>query len=296
LTRNVCFIKRYELLHIDTTTRIAGTVKAPERVRATRGSGMDKTLLKGLDVLAHVVRSDQNVRITDVANDLNLTKSNAYRMLKTLESAGYLRQHPTTKDFAPSLRLWELGMLVVGRLDLRGLAADALRRLADESRETVHLAVLDGREVIYIEKIDSPEPVGTYTRLGGRAPAYCVATGKALLSQMDEAALAPLLDNLPGLSRFTITDPDALRAELAETNARGYAINRGEWRETVWGLASPVRDPSGAAVAAVGVSGPSFRLDNPARCAELAQLVMRAARDISSRLGGNAEPPRAASR
>jgi DNA-binding IclR family transcriptional regulator len=246
---------------------------------------MDTTLLKGLQVLDHIARADHIVRIAEVATQLNFTKSNAYRVLKTLESAGYVRQDPSTKGFAPTLKLWELGMQVGNRLDLRARAHDILQRLAEASRETVHLSVLDGQDVIYIDKIDSREPVSVYTTLGGRAPAYCVATGKALLSQLPDHELAQILVNLQKHSKFTITDPGVLRADLAKANALGYAINRGEWRDSVWGLASAVRDAAGVVVAAVGVSGPRYRLENEDRCAELAGLVQVAAADISKQLG-----------
>jgi IclR family KDG regulon transcriptional repressor len=243
-------------------------------------AGLDKTLLKGLQVLSHLAGAERPVRITDVAREMALTKSNAYRVLRTLEAAGYVRQDPLTKDFRPSLKLWELGMQVVGRLDLRSIAADVLKRLAADSRETVHLAVLDGLDVIYIDKIDSPEPVSAYTRLGGRAPAYCVATGKALLSQLPASELDARLTELHPHSRFTITDPEKLREELAGAERAGYAVNRGEWRESVWGVAAAVRDPLGTPTAAVGVSGPSYRIDTGNRCEELARLVKTAAADI----------------
>jgi IclR family KDG regulon transcriptional repressor len=235
---------------------------------------MDGTLLKGLQILTHVARAKGGVRITDVAADLELTKSNAYRALKTLEFAGFLRQDPHNKEFSPSLKLWELGMDVLNKFDLKALAGDALRGLAARSRETVHLAILEDQEVLYIEKIDSPEPVSAYTRLGGRAPAYCVATGKALLSRRRDAELAPILENLAPHSPNTITDPEKLR--------RGYAINRGEWRESVWGIAAVVGDPNSAIEMAVGVSGPGFRFEAEGRCQELAAMVMEAAREISA--------------
>lgn len=241
---------------------------------------MDKTLLKGLQVLSHVARSDRGVRTTDVAAELDLTKSNAYRLLRTLEAAGFVRQNPETKDFVASTKLWELGTQVMSQMDLRERASDALRWLADTSRETVHLAILDGAEVVYIDKIDSPEPVASYTRLGGRAPAHCVATGKALLSVLPAAELADLLPSLKQYSPSTITEPDALHAELAATRARGFAINRGEWRDAVWGLASPIRNMAGVAVAAVGVSGPQYRLEDAQRCSDLADLVRSAAGKI----------------
>jgi DNA-binding IclR family transcriptional regulator len=149
----------------------------------------------------------------------------------------------------------------------------------------VHLSILDGGEVMYVDKIDSPEPVGAYTRMGGRAPAYCVATGKALLSAQPREALEPVLAELRPHSEFTITDPDRLLEELAAVRRQGYAFNRGEWRAGVRGIASVIYDAAQAPIAAVGVSGPSFRLDDEARCAELAAMVMKAARDISAYLG-----------
>jgi DNA-binding IclR family transcriptional regulator len=248
---------------------------------------MDTTLLKGLNVLEYVARAEGGVRITDLAGDLNLTKSNAFRVLKTLESAGYVRQDLASKNYSISIKLWELGTLVQAQRDLRAQAQGPLQKLSLDSRETVHLAVLDGAEVLYVDKIDSSEPVAAYTRLGGRAPAYCVATGKALLSQLGEDALAPLLVDLRRHSEFTITDPEVLRAELRKAKSANYSINRGEWRSSVWGLASVVRNMAGKAVAAVGVSGPEYRLSSEGRSEELALLVVDAAARISRNLGFN---------
>lgn len=246
---------------------------------------MDKTLLKGLDVLEYVVASGGTVRSTDVATHLELQKSNAHRVLKTLEAAGYLTQDDATREFRPTLKLWELGGAVVADLDLRQRAADALRELSQASGETVHLSVLDGADVIYIDKIDSPQPVAAYTRIGGRAPAYCVATGKALLSSLDEAQLEPLIATLEPHSPETLTDRSDLLADLSQTRERGYSINRGEWRNDVWGLAANVRDVSGQVVAAIGISGPKFRLADTGRIEELGEMVSSSARNASEMLG-----------
>jgi IclR family KDG regulon transcriptional repressor len=249
------------------------------------GFSMDKTLIKGLQVLEQVVRSEERVRITDVAAVLNLTKSNAHRLLKTLESVGYVHQDPRTKDFGPSLKLWELGSEVVGRLDLRLHAAGVLRRLAQASREAVHLSILDGKEVIYIDKLDSAQPIGSYTWTGGRAPAYCVATGKALLSHLPPADLKALLVDLKPHSPHTITDPELLLEELAIAKQQEVAFNRGEWRESFWGIASVIRDASRNIVAAIGVSGSAFRFNRGNRCEVLADMVREAAHEISINLG-----------
>lgn len=248
---------------------------------------MDKTLLKGLQVLTSVTTAERSVRITDIADELGFTKSNAYRLLKTLEVAGFIQQNAVSKEFSPSLKLWELGMKAVGRLNLRDIAHQPILQLAELSRETVHLAVLDDLEVIYIEKIDSPEPIGAYTQLGGRAPACCVATGKALLSQMPDEVLAEKFVSLTAYSKNTITDRDQLIAELQQARAQGFALNRGEWRESVWGMASAITDTTGKFRAAVGVSGPQFRFEGEERRSELAAMVMKTAREISIKLGSS---------
>lgn len=249
---------------------------------------MDKTLLKGLHVLEHVVASSDPVRSTDVATKLGLMQSNAHRVLKTLEHAGYLVQDPQSRSFSGSLKLWELGSQIVGRLDLRKSASVQLYDLAQETGEAVHLSVLDQAEVIYIDKIDSPQPVGAYTRTGGRAPAYCVATGKALLSQLSHENLAMVLGELKQYSPNTITTAAALDEDLELTRERGYSVNKGEWRHGVWGLASVIFDARNEPVAAVGVSGPDFRFHGPDRTAELGEAVKRYARTISIALGHRA--------
>lgn len=246
---------------------------------------MDKTLLKGLQVLEHVAEAERGVRITDIAAALSLTKSNAHRVLKTLEFAGYLRQDQRSREYAPSLKLWELGSGIIGRLDIRAHASDVLRKLANEAREAVHLSIREDGEVIYVDKIDSPEPIGAYTRMGGRVPAYCVATGKALLCHLPEEELQPILADLKAYSKNTIVDPQELRQELAMSRERGYTINRGEWRESVWGIATAIRGPSSEVVAAIGVSGPEYHLNQEGRCEALAEMVMRAAREISYNIG-----------
>lgn len=245
------------------------------------GYRLDKTLLKGLQVFSLVADAEESVRIVDVAQILNLTKSNAYRTLKTLEIAGFIKQDPKTKAFFPSWKIWEYGTRVINRVGFRSSASGALKTLAEKSRETVHLAVLDGHEVIHLDMIDSQEPVRANTPLGGRAPAYCTATGKAMLAQLSEAELVRLLVDLKPFSASTITDPVELMTDLADVRVNGYAINRGEFHESVWGLAAPITNvlsPEG--MAAVGVFGPRYRLENEHRISELAILVKNAASEI----------------
>lgn len=248
---------------------------------------MDKTLTKGLALLEVLSQEEAPVGITELARALSLTKSNVHRLLGTLVACGYVET--AGGKYSATLKLWQVGSPVLRRLEIKSVARPHLDQLAEATRETVHLSILDGDEVLYIDKIDSPQPVRAYSEIGGKAPAYCVATGKALLAF--RAMDVPLPKLVPH-SRATIVDPLRLRVELEAIRARGYAINKGEWRDSVHGAAAPIWGSGGAVIAAVGISGPADRLTSVA-LRKMIPLVTRAARDISTKMGATftaAEP------
>lgn len=253
---------------------------------------MNNTLVNGMALLEVLARSDHALGVSELAARVGVGKSNAHRLLQTLTELGYARRDAATGTYRAAIRLWELGAAMLAHLDLRDAAVPAMERLLAETRETVHLSVLDGDEVVYLHKLESPEPVRAYSRIGGRSPAACVATGKAMLAFAGEARLATLADALPRHTAKTITDATAFLQEMAGVRGRGYAVNTGEWRETVCGVAAPVRDPAGRVIAAIGVSGPADRL-RPARFKVLGTLVLAAAAEVQITLMG-AAPAQAA--
>lgn len=218
---------------------------------------MDTTLTKGVRVLEALCTSEKRRGVTELANELELQKSNVYRLMQTLMALGYVDKDESSGRYGATLRVWEFGAMVADRIDVRVVSRPFLERLAAATEETVHLSVLSGAEVVYIDKVDSPTPLRSYSRVGGRAPAYCVATGKALLANADKSIVDRLLKTR--LQRFTATTictVEALAKELRLIRKRGYALNRGEWREGVNGLAVPVFDHTGRAAAAVGITLP----------------------------------------
>jgi DNA-binding IclR family transcriptional regulator len=180
--------------------------------------------------------------------------------------------------------MFALGVRQFSQLDLRKVAPTFLKLLAGESGETVHLSVLDGFEVIYIDKIDSVQPIRAYSMVGGRAPAHAVATGKALLSVQGADFLRTLPQPLARHTPNTVTDREVLIDELAKATRLGYAVNRGEWREGVGGVAAPVFNGFERPVAALGISGPLDRL-SVARMRELAPRVVEITAQLSAALG-----------
>jgi len=245
---------------------------------------MDKTFLKGLVLLETLARSEQPCGVTELASELQLTKSNVHRLLQGLVHQGFARNVEDTGRYELTMKLWELGSHVFGRLDVRHVADPFMKTLAAETSETVHLSTLDGIEVLYLAKIDSPQPVRAYTTVGGRAPAQCVATGKAQLAWSDAATLESVKIALSAYTSKSMTRPQQLDSELERVRLQGFAVNIGEWRQQVCGVAAPIRDGSGRVIAALGVSGPADRL-RLRIMHSLAPTIMTAAEKISSLLG-----------
>ena len=245
---------------------------------------MDTTLLKGLEVLQALAFSDSPRGVSDLARELGLTRSNAHRTLKTLCAAGFARQNEATGNYECTLKLFQLGGAVLARVDVKKVAEPLMEALAAKTQETVHLSVLDEGDVIYLHKIDSPQPVRAYSTVAGRAPAYAVATGKALLAFQTDGYLSRFEGKLEAFTPKTLSTMTTLRHEIDTIRQQGYALNRGEWRASVCGLAAPIFDASRRAIAAVGISGPIERLKGTS-LKNFTPDVVQAARSISTSLG-----------
>jgi len=245
---------------------------------------VDKTLLKGLQVLEALARSTRPRGVSDLAKELELGRSNMHRTLRTLVEAGLVAQDEESGLYACTLKLFELGSAIPVRSDVAGLADPIMAALSDVTGETVHLSALDGGDVIYLHKIDSTHPVRAYTKVGGRAPAYCVATGKALLAWQPDTYLDRYEGALNPFTQQTLSDLGALREELSEVRRQGFAVNRGEWRDSVCGVAAPVFGVGGRPVAAIGLSGPDSRLTTE-RLDDFARQITAAARELTQKMG-----------
>lgn len=246
---------------------------------------MDKTLIKGVHLLQVVVESAKPWSVSALAKAMGLQTSNVHRTLQTWCELGFMTQSKETSEYQCTLKIFEWGCKVAGGFDVRRLARDHLVDLAQMSQETIHLSVLDGNEIVYLDKIDSPQPVRAYSEVGGRAPAHCVATGKALLAHQDLQVINRFQMPPSQPTPQSLSNLDDLKTELEKIRSRGYATNHEEWREGVRGLGAAIFDQSGLAVAAVGLSAPANRL-NDERMAQLGQSVKDISEKITRALGG----------
>ena len=243
---------------------------------------VDSTLSKGLQVLEALAKSKTGKGVTELSRELELTKSNTFRLLQTLTALGYVR-NSESKSYAATMKVWQVGLSVIENLDLPANAAPQMQMLSNKTGEAIYLAVPDGLSVVYIDKIESTQPIRSWNPIGGSAPIHCVGTGKALLA----ADYSRLRDQVRGhLTKYTdrtLTSLKRLDADMAETQARGYAVDTGEYRERIFSFGAAVRLPSGRPVAAIGVSVPDVNLTED-RDKEIGVLVQRAAEGVSEAL------------
>ena len=253
---------------------------------------MDKGAAKVLRILEHLSQADRPLGVAELASALRLSKSSVHRPLTTLVELGYVKQEAVTARYAASLKMWEVGSAVLDRLDLKRVAAEPMTELAGETGETVHLSILDGNHVVHIDKIECEHAIRAYSRVGGRVPVHCIATGKAMLAFQSEAFIKMATRNLKPATPETVVDPGFLLTELAQIRRNGISISRGAWQPGVDGIAAPIRNANGHVVAALGISGPAIRLRSKG-CARYVPLVADAAAKISRALGYAAPRTRA---
>jgi IclR family transcriptional regulator, KDG regulon repressor len=243
---------------------------------------VDSTLSKGLLILEALAASHEARGVTDLSRDLGLTKSNVFRLLQSLTALGYVR-HTPDKLYRATLKTWQVGRSVVEGLSLRDLAAPAMQMLSRETGEAVYLAVAEGLSVVYVDKIESRQPIRTWNPIGGTAPIHAVSTGKAILAS-DYATYRPQLSG--ALTRYTaqtLTDFAALEADLTRTRQQGYAVDTGEFRDRVLGFAAPIHLPDGSVIAAIGVSLPDVNMTD-GDAPRLGALVREAGQHVTARL------------
>lgn len=240
--------------------------------------------LRILEVLA----AEGEVGLTELAALVGIHKSTLYRFMSTFCDLGYARRDPDTERFSLTLKIFEIGSIVHSRLDLVKLTAPFLQRLQSATEETVHLAALDGRQLVYLSKLESNRAlrVSMASGVGLTAPAYCTGVGKVLLAWSETSFLDEYLKNceLIRYTKNTIADRMRLVAELQVIRNRGWAIDDEEHEEGVRCVAAPVRNKTGAVLAALSISAPTVRMAAD-RLESARTLVCESADEISAALG-----------
>ncbi|MFJ4682940.1 IclR family transcriptional regulator [Streptomyces sp. NPDC088789] len=244
-----------------------------------------QNVLNALRVLEEVA-ARQPIGVGELSRVVGLPKSTVQRALRTLGEAGWIRPAGgEVTRWAVTTKALDVGRHASGDLGLRDAAVPVMEEVRRRTDETIHLTVLESDRMVLVERLETAKAVRTSMSLGHALPLHASANGKAVLAGCPaERVEALLAQGLPRYTDTTVTDTDRLRSDLDEVRARGYAVNRGEWRSDVGSVASAVLGESGTPIASLSVNVPMSRLTEESE-PYFGSVVKEAARTLSARWG-----------
>ncbi|MGQ0617466.1 MAG: IclR family transcriptional regulator [Acidimicrobiia bacterium] len=217
-----------------------------------------QSLTAALELLNRFATANE-IGVTEAAAHLGVAKSTAHRLLTTLAAFGFV-ERTVNRRYRLGVRIYELGEIAVSRLGLHEVALPVLEELRNVCGETVHVAIPDGAEVVYIARMESHQGLRFSSRVGRRMPAHATSSGKAIAAFNPEVAKAVVSSPLLRLTGRTIVSPQLFLRALADARTAGYACSTEEAEVGLSSVAAPVLDADGVAIAAVSVAGPSERI------------------------------------
>jgi DNA-binding IclR family transcriptional regulator len=249
-----------------------------------------RALERALDIVDAFSLAEPELTLTAIAARVGLAKSTATRLLAVLEERGWLERSAETERYRIGVRAFEIGNIYIQTTTLEIEAQPILRHLANTCQQTANLGLLRQGEVVHIAVVAPDRPIRFSTPVGLRDWAHLTGLGKALLAALPDDELTQVVarHGLPGRTMRTITTLEGLREHLAETRARGYALDDEEAFEGLRCVAAPIRDAKGETIAAVSISGLASEFGGVALSRYIA-AVQDAAREISARLGNGVQ-------
>jgi IclR family pca regulon transcriptional regulator len=255
------------------------------------GTGHSQSIERGLAILAAFRSGAPLLGVSELGREVGLGRSTTHRYVATLATLGYLQQDVATKKYRLGPRVLDLGFSAINSMELREVAAPHLRRLSDETGYTVNMAILDGLDIVYVERCRSTRAgqreIDLNLHVGARLPAYCTSLGKAMVAFLPSGECEQLVRRIDFAARGpnTIVDPRAFTAELDRVREQGFATNNEELAYGLRSIAAPVLDRQGISVGAINLAVHSSMVSFGELIAGLSADVCRTAAEISAHLG-----------
>lgn len=243
-------------------------------------------------MIIEILSSRGELGISEMSSSLGLEKSTVSRLVRTLKHLGYIRQNPSNHKYSVSFKLLEIGINELERLDIVKFARPFLEDLAVKTRETISLGVLSGPYALYIDTIESPEPIKADQGIGKKVPIHASAIGKAILAFTEKEQIERIVMEIPfiGLTEHTITDQEQLIRELEIIRMQGYATDDEESLKGLQCFATPVINFRSRPVAAISLAFPKYRYKDQEQPKGLfLSILNEASRLLSTQLGANVE-------
>ena len=246
-----------------------------------------QSVKRALDIIEVLSDSKENLGVTQIAKLTGLSKTTAFRLLSTMVDAGYVQKSYDESGYQLGMKFLSISSSILDRQDIRAVANPYIKRLSDETKEIVHLAVMDVNEVVYIEKMESSEhTIRIFSTVGKRSPIHCTGLGKVLLSELRDDEIERIIaeKGMKAYTEYTITTIEDLKKELRLVKAQGYAFDQMEHELGIWCVAAPIFDRRGGITAALSIATPAIYMSEE-KSAMLTQEVVKTAKEISFQLG-----------
>ena len=255
---------------------------------AEKDTQIIRSLDKGLFLLEVIQQAGKPIALKELWQELGWDKATIHRLLHTLVRRGYLLRDSATKQYTLGLKIFGLYDSLVRNFDIQPVTRPYLEEISEQTGEAGHLAVLLGKDIVFIDRVASRETLSVNTQIGAHEPAYCTALGRAVLGFIDEETLA---EHLPkSLERYTtrtVTSVGELRRILHKARSKGYALDDEEYIDGIRCAAAPVFDHAGYPIAAIGISGPKIRMPMK-KAHQYGELIRKAGLQISRHIGYHA--------
>jgi DNA-binding IclR family transcriptional regulator len=263
----------------------------PRRRTSSSASGLVPSVERALAILDLVGRSRENLTLSAMGHHLRIPLSSLHGLVSTLLHLGYLEREEPSKVYRLGPKVGELGSSYHTGVDLAAVARSAMDRVRDAAGETVSLTILEGNQIVFVDKRPGQGQVQVVNPVGTRQPAHATGAGKVMLAYLPEAEFDRLYpdERLPALTPSTIASRRKLKQAGRQIRERGYAFDNQESELGVWAVAACIRDARGFPVGALNIVAPLFRVRNR-DCTDWRLLVMRAAVDVSEALGFSNAP------
>ena len=217
-----------------------------------------KSIIKAFDVLESLIEHEK-LGVSELSRITGLGKSTTHRILNTLKYLNYVEQDTETGNYFVSVKMFTLGNKLAINLPIKRIARPHLEKLFEKTNETINLGILDKQSVVYLDKIQSKEPLRIELNIGHEVPLYCSAMGKSIIAFNKDIQLEDM--EYKHYTENTVTSNKELNAQLKEIRKKGYSLDDEEYIKGLICIAVPILDLEGKAVASVSVSLPAARLD-----------------------------------
>jgi DNA-binding IclR family transcriptional regulator len=257
-------------------------------VRREKSNYVIQAVAHALDVLEQF-HGDGELGVTELSKRLKLHKNNVFRILATLESRGYIEQNRSTENYRLGTKCLQIGQTYLQHMGLLQQARPIMLEVVKSCGESAYVAVMRKGKVVPLDMIESDQPVRIVSHIGENLPLHCTAAGKVHLAfEPEEEVQRCFTDGLSRYTDHTIIDRQQLMEQIKKVASTGYAIDDGEYLTDVRTIAVPIKDYTRTVVGSLAVSGPAYRITTGRIETEIAPLMMKAGRELSSRLGYNA--------